>query len=65
MRFVNEHRGRYAVVFLLRVLEIVVVGARSAAQVHRNAARRAAAVPDDLWAELEPTGLVRSPETVI
>ncbi|MBB2913989.1 D-threo-aldose 1-dehydrogenase [Streptosporangium becharense] len=36
----------------------VVVGARSAAEVTRNAALTAAPVPDDLWAELAAEGLI-------
>jgi D-threo-aldose 1-dehydrogenase len=38
----------------------VVVGARTAAQVRINVARSAASVPDDLWVELESSGLVRT-----
>jgi D-threo-aldose 1-dehydrogenase len=38
----------------------VVVGARSADQVRVNVQRLATPVPDDLWAELESTGLVRT-----
>jgi len=37
----------------------VVMGARTAAQAEANAARLATPVPDDLWAELAATGLVR------
>jgi D-threo-aldose 1-dehydrogenase len=37
----------------------VVVGARSAEQVRVNSSRLATPVPDDLWAELEHSGLVR------
>jgi D-threo-aldose 1-dehydrogenase len=37
----------------------VVVGARSADQVRVNVQRLATRIPDDLWAELESTGLVR------
>ena len=37
----------------------VVVGAHTAEQVRVNAERFATPVPDDLWAELESTGLVR------
>jgi D-threo-aldose 1-dehydrogenase len=38
----------------------VVVGARTADQVRVNVERQATPVPDDLWTELESSGLVRS-----
>jgi D-threo-aldose 1-dehydrogenase len=38
----------------------VVVGAHDADQVRRNVERFGTPVPDDLWAELESTGLVRT-----
>jgi D-threo-aldose 1-dehydrogenase len=38
----------------------VVVGARSADQVRVNIERMATSVPDDLWAELESSSLVRA-----
>jgi D-threo-aldose 1-dehydrogenase len=38
----------------------VVVGCRTPEQVRLNVARFAASVPDELWAELESTGLVRT-----
>jgi len=40
----------------------VLVGADTAEQVRVNAARMATPVPDDLWAELDSTGLVRAYE---
>jgi D-threo-aldose 1-dehydrogenase len=40
----------------------VVVGARTADQVRVNVERFARSVPDDLWAELESSGLVRTPD---
>jgi D-threo-aldose 1-dehydrogenase len=40
----------------------VVVGARTAAQVRINTTRLATPVPEELWTELESSGLVRAPD---